>query len=309
MNDKLRGIANRCLALAAAWALCAGLAAAPPSAVAQPAPAVPPRGAAAPPPAAAQVAPAAAPRTATAPDLYRIGAGDTVRITVYQSPDLTLETRVTEAGVISYPLIGAIRLGGLTVNEAEAALAAALKKGEFIKNPQITVMVTQVRANQVNVLGQVGKPGRVPLDVAGMRLTDVIALAGGVATSAGSDTVIVTGMRNGQAFRLEVDLPRVFAPGGRENDIVIQPGDAIWVDRYPVVYLYGEVQRPGQLRLERGMTVMQALASAGGLTQRGTQRGLRVSRRGQNGQVQALELSLDDALQPGDVVFVRESLF
>ncbi|HJV70892.1 polysaccharide export protein EpsE [Ideonella sp.] len=288
MNDRMLGwVMGSRLALAAgAWVLAAGLAAAPV-------------------PASAQAAQAAA----TNPDLYRIGAGDTVRITVYQSPDLTLEAKVTEAGVISYPLIGAIRLGGLTVSGAEAALAAALKKGDFIKNPQVTVMVTQVRANQVNVLGQVGRPGRVPLDVAGMRLTDVIALAGGIAASAGSDTVVVTGTRNGQAFRLEVDLPRVFAPGGRDNDIVIQPGDAIWVDRYPVVYLYGEVQRPGQLRLERGMTVMQALASAGGLTQRGTQRGLRVSRRAANGQVQSLELSMDDALQPGDVVFVRESLF
>jgi len=258
-------------------------------------------------PLAATAQPAA--ESKTEQDQYRIGAGDTVRITVYQSPDLSLETRLTEAGVISYPLIGAIRLGGLTINEAEAALANALKKGDFIKNPQITVMVTQVRANQVNVLGQVGRPGRIPLDVAGMRLTDVIALAGGVATSAGSDTVVVTGVRNGQPFRREVDLPRVFAPNGRNEDIVIQPGDAIWVDRYPVIYLYGEVQRPGQLRLERGMTVMQALASAGGLTQRGTQRGLRVSRRGATGQVQSLELTLDDALQTGDVVFVRESLF
>jgi polysaccharide biosynthesis/export protein len=267
------------------------------------------------PPAAAQAGarpaapPAAPPPAATDGDLYRIGPGDTVRITVYQSPDLSLETRITEAGVISYPLIGAIRLGGRTVSEAEAALAGALKKGDFIKNPQVTVMVTQVRANQVNVLGQVGKPGRIPLDLAGMRLTDVLALAGGVAANAGSDTVVVTGVRNGQPFRAEVDLPRVFAPGGRDNDIVIHPGDAIWVDRYPVVYLYGEVQRPGQLRLERGMTVMQALASAGGLTQRGTQRGLRVSRRAGNGQVQQLEPTLDDALQSGDVVFVRESLF
>lgn len=246
---------------------------------------------------------------AVAPDLYRIGPGDTVRITVYQSPDLSMETRVTEAGVISYPLIGVLRLGGLTVGEAETALANALKKGDFIKNPQVSVMVTQVRANQVNVLGQVGKPGRVALDVAGMRLTDVIALAGGVAANAGSDTVVVTGMRNGQPFRREIDLPKVFAPSGRGEDIVIQPGDAIWVDRYPTIYLYGEVQRPGQFRLERGMTVMQALASAGGLTQRGTQRGLRVSRRAANGQVQSLEPTLEDTLQPGDVVFVRESLF
>lgn len=256
----------------------------------------------------AHAQPAAAPAAGEAA-LYRIGPGDTVRIAVYQSPDLSLETRVSESGLISYPLIGSVRLGGLTVSQAEAALADALRKGDFIKNPQVTVMVTQVRANQVNVLGQVGKPGRVPLDVAGMRLTDVLALAGGVTTTAGADTVVVTGQRNGQPFRKEVDLPRMFAPGGRGDDIEIQPGDAIWVDRYPVVYLYGEVQRPGQLRLERGMTVMQALATAGGLTQRGTQRGLRVSRRAANGQVQQLELSLDDTLLPGDVVFVRESLF
>ncbi len=285
MNTRVRSNAVRGLALAA-WVMAAGL------------PALP---------AAAQ--PASPAQAAGDAEVYRIGAGDTVRITVYQSPDLSLETKVTESGLISYPLIGAIRLGGLTVSQAESALADALKKGDFIKNPQVTVMVTQVRANQVNVLGQVGRPGRIPLDVAGMRLTDVIALAGGIAASAGSDTVVVTGLRNGQPFRREVDLPRVFAPGGRDNDIVIQPGDAIWVDRFPVVYLYGEVQRPGQLRLERGMTVMQALATAGGLTQRGTQRGLRVSRRAPNGQVQSLELSLDDALQPGDVVFVRESLF
>jgi polysaccharide export outer membrane protein len=142
-----------------------------------------------------------------------------------------------------------------------------------------------------------------------MRLTDVIALAGGITSAVGSDTVIVTGVRDGQPFRREVDLPRVFAPAGRSEDIVIHPGDAIWVDRFPVVYMYGEVQKPGQVRLERGMTVMQALATAGGLTQRGTQRGLRVSRRAANGQVQTLEPSLDDALQSGDVVFVRESLF
>jgi polysaccharide export outer membrane protein len=261
-------------------------------------------------PASAQVVAAAADAAAKPePDLYRIGPGDTVRIAVYQSPDLTLETRVSETGIISYPLIGAIRLSGLTVNEAEAALANALKKGDFIKNPQVSVMVTQVRANQVNVLGQVGKPGRIPLDLAGMHLTDVLALAGGITAAAGSDTVVVTGVRNGQPFRREVDLPRVFAPNGRGEDIVILPGDAIWVDRYPTIYMYGEVQRPGQLRLERGMTVMQALATAGGLTQRGTQRGLRVSRRAPNGQVQSLEPSLDDTLQSGDVVFVRESLF
>jgi len=119
--------------------------------------------------ATAASAPVAAPTVAT-PDQYRIGAGDTLHITVYQSPDLSLDARVNEAGVISYPLLGRVVLGGLTVNAAEAHLAQALKKGEIVKDPQVIIVVTNVRANQVNVLGQVGRPGRLPLDLAGMHL-------------------------------------------------------------------------------------------------------------------------------------------
>ncbi len=81
------------------------------------------------------------------------------------------------------------------------------------------------------------------------------------------------------------------------------------VDRQPQVYIYGEVQRPGVLRLERGMTVMQALASGGGLTQRGTHKGLRVHRKTADGRIAVIEPTLDDSVQDGDVVFVRESLF
>ena len=86
-------------------------------------------------------------------------------------------------------------------------------------------------------------------------------------------------------------------------------GDAVWVDRAPTVYIYGEVQRPGALRLERGMTLMQALAAGGGLTQRGTERGIRVHRRGADGQVQVLQLGMDQPVQAGDVVYVREFIY
>ena len=247
---------------------------------------------------------------AAAVDQYRIGAGDSVKITVYQSPDLSLETKVTEAGTISYPLLGGIKLGGMTVNQAEQALANALKKGEFVKNPQVIIVVTQVRANQVNVLGQVNNPGRYPLDVAGMRLTEVLALAGGTAAATGSEFVVLVGTREGKAVRREVFLPSVFAEGGRaQNDMVIMPGDVIWVDRGPQIYLYGEVQRPGQVRLERGMTVMQALAVAGGLTQRGTLRGLRISRRDAGNRLTTVEPAMEDLLKDGDVIYIRESLF
>ena len=239
---------------------------------------------------------------------YRIGSGDVLRISVYQNPDMTLETRVTEAGIVSFPLIGAIRIGGLTVTATERLIADGLRSGNFVKQPQVTVVVLQVRGNQASVLGQVNRPGRYPIEVADMRLTDLLAMAGGAAVN-GSDVVVVTGVREGRPFRREVDLPSVFAPGGKEKDLLIVNGDSIWVDRQPMVYIYGEVQRPGPMRLERGMTLMQSLATGGGLTQRGTEKGIRVHRKAADGQLQVITPAMDDKVLDGDVVYVRESLF
>ena len=239
---------------------------------------------------------------------YRLGAGDVVRITVYQNPDLTLETRVTEAGVVSYPLLGNIRLGGLSVTAAEKLIVDGLRNGNFVKQPQVNIVVAQVRGNQANVLGQVNRPGRYPIETADMRLTDLLAAAGGTAVG-GGDVVVVTGTRGGQRFRIEVDLPSLFAAGAKDNDPQIQNGDIVWVERQPLVYIYGEAQRPGSMRLERGMTLMQALSTGGGLTQRGTERGIRVHRKTSDGRMSVITPAMDDKLQDGDVVYVRESLF
>lgn len=257
-------------------------------------------------PASAQTSAAAPATTATAE--YRLGSGDVLRISVYQNPDLTLETRVSEAGVLSFPLLGTIKIGGLSVTQAEKLIADGLKSGNFVKQPQVTIVVLQVKGNQASVLGQVNRPGRFPIEVADMRLTDLLANAGGVAAS-GAEIVILSGTRNGQAFRTEIDLPALFAPGGRSQDILVQNGDVLWVDRAPMVYIYGEVQRPGAMRLERGMTLMQSLATGGGLTQRGTEKGIRVHRKGADGKVQILQAAMDESLKDGDVVYVRESLF
>ena len=263
--------------------------------------------AAANPPAAPVPAPVA--QAAAAPD-YRIGAGDALHILVCQNPDLTLDARVSDSGMISYPLLGGVKVGGLTVSETEGFIANGLRKGDFVKSPQVTVVLMQVRGSQVSVLGQVNRPGRYPLEVAQMRLSDVLALAGGITTASGSDVVTVVGTRDGKPMRQDVDLPRVFGGGDRQSDLVLQNNDVVYVDRAPLVYIYGEVQRPGSLRIERGMTVMQALASGGGLTQRGTEKGIRVHRHDDaSGKVQVLQPSMDDPVRDGDVIYVRESLF
>jgi polysaccharide export outer membrane protein len=241
-----------------------------------------------------------------APD-YAIGAGDIVRIGVFQNPELSLETRVSESGSIGYPLLGQLRLGGLTAAQAESAIADGLRRGQFIRDPQVTVVVSQVRGNQVSVLGLVNRPGRYPIETNGMRLSDMLAQAGGVAAG-GSDSAVLSGIRGGKRFRVEIDVPALFARQ-EGDDPTVQSGDVIFVDRMPTIYIYGEVQRPGAMRLEREMNVMQALAAGGGLTARGTQRGLRVHRRGDQGAAIVVEPKMDDRLQDGDVIHVRESLF
>lgn len=255
-------------------------------------------------------APAIAPGVApdTRPREYVIGAGDVLRVAVYQNPDLAIETRVSDTGQISFPLLGQVTVGGLTVPQIEKALADGLRTGNFVKQPQVTVLVTQVRGNQASALGMVNRPGRFPIDVSGMRLSELLAQAGGIAPG-GSDVVILTGIRNGQPYRLQVDIAALFASGAQSQDPVVLNGDTLYVERMPTVYIYGEVQRPGAIRLEINMTLMQALASGGGLTQRGTTRGLRVHRRNGEGRVEELQPGMNDTLQNGDVIYIRESLF
>ena len=241
---------------------------------------------------------------------YVLGAGDQIRISVYQNQDLLLETRVTEGGTISFPLLGTVKLGGLSVSDAEKKIATGLRDGNFLKQPQVSILVIAIKANQVSVLGQVNRPGRYPLESGSSKLSELLAQAGGIVAGSGTDIVVVSGLRDGKPFRKDVDFPKVFASTGTVEDLYLQNGDAIWVDRATMVYIYGEVQRPGPQALIRDYTVLQALATGGGLTQRGTERGIRVHRRDEKtGEVHIIQPGMNDKLQNGDVIYVKESLF
>jgi polysaccharide biosynthesis/export protein len=260
---------------------------------------------------AAQQPPPETLRGPTAPDRsrdYVVGAGDVLRISVYQNPDLSVESRVAESGVISYPLLGQVSVGGLSVGQVEAAIADGLKKGNFIKQPMVSVLVSQVRGNQASVLGMAGRPGRYPIEVKGMRLSELLAVAGGVA-SGGSELVTLSGIREGKPFRQKVDVSQLFGGNGQAEDPIVLNGDTLYIDRLPTVYIYGEVQRPGPISLIPDMTLMQALASGGGLTQRGTERGMKIHRRNGSGKVEVIEPRMTEMLRAGDVIYVRESLF
>lgn len=239
---------------------------------------------------------------------YRIGAGDILHITVFKNPDLALDARVSETGSISFPLIGSVQLSELTLPAAEKKIAELLKEGGFVVNPQVNILITTAFGNQVSVLGAVNKAGRYALDAAGGHLSGMLATAGGI-MPAGSDTVIVTGTRNGKPFRREIDMVKAQLDGNTADDILLAGGDTVFVNLQPMFYIYGQVQKPGQYRLERNMTVMQALAVGGGVTTKGTRRGIVLHRRDAHGKVQEIDVSLDDDVKDADVIYVKESLF
>src|SRR6266850_5053894 len=237
-----------------------------------------------------------------------LGEGDSIRITVFQNPDLTTETRISERGTITFPLVGEISLAGLTPVDAEARIADKLIKGKFVLKPQVSLNVIRVRSRQVSVLGQVARPGRYPLADPSSSLTDILELAGGIGPT-GDDNVTVTMKRGGKIVKIEVDVPTMCRAGDFSRNIRLENGDVIFVQRAPVFYIYGEVQRAGSYRLEQAMTVMQALSVGGGVTPRGTDRGLKIRRRAPDGTFQAVDARLTDLVQPNDVIYVRESLF
>jgi polysaccharide biosynthesis/export protein len=239
---------------------------------------------------------------------YKLGVGDAIRITVFQNPDMELETRVSEDGNINYPLIGAVQVAGLSSSAAEQLIAERLMSGGFVKRPQVNINVLDARSTQVSVMGMVNKPGRYALESNAMPVTAVITLAGGTMPEA-SDIVIVTGKREGKSFRQEVDLPAMYLNEASDVNILVQAGDEVYVQRAPVFYIYGEAQKPGSYRLERNMSVIQALAQGGGPTIRGTERNIKLMRRNGDGVTEEIKPKLTDLVRADDVIFVRESLF
>lgn len=235
-----------------------------------------------------------------------LGTGDVLHITVYGNPDMTTDARITASGTISFPLVGEVKIAGLSAPMAEHKIASLLEDGKFIRRPLVNITVTQFVSQQVSVLGEVQKPGRYPLDHP-TTLTDLLASAGGIGPN-GSDQITVISLRNGKSSRFEYDLRNMLRKSGGP-DVMVSSGDIIYVPHAPVFYIYGEVQHPGIFRLERDMIVAQALATGGGLTPRGTERGLRIKRRNAKGVLETISADATTPLLADDVLEVQESLF
>jgi polysaccharide export outer membrane protein len=239
---------------------------------------------------------------------YKLGAGDTVRVAVYNNPDLATEARIGDDGAIPFPLIGRVEIGGLTKAAAEQRLSQLLTERGFLREAAINITVTEYRSQQVSVLGAVTRPGKYPISSA-TTVLDILAEAGGIAANGSSSIRLVQRDAAGKAVQREIDVKRLVGSTGDSVDLAVRHGDVIFVAQQPVFYIYGEVQKPGAYPLHESMTVRQAIAMGGGLTIRGTERGLRVSRRNDAGVVEVYRAKLSDRLIADDVVQVKESLF
>jgi polysaccharide export outer membrane protein len=237
-----------------------------------------------------------------------LGPGDVVKASVYGNPDLSIETRISDAGRMTFPLVGEVDVNGLTVQQAEKKIAGMLQSGGYVKKAQVNLIVSQVASAQVSVLGMVNRPGRYPLEGGKRGVMDMLAQAGGFNTD-GGDTVSLVRTRNGTTTKTVVDVIDIVRNGGTDKDLELAPGDVIYAERSPRFYIYGEVQRPGAFRLERQMTVAQALAVGGGLTPRGTERGISVKRRNGDGSLHVVNVKNDDLVQVDDVILIKESWF
>jgi polysaccharide biosynthesis/export protein len=252
----------------------------------------------------ATLAPACA--YAAAPDA--LGPGDTIRVTVFQNPDLTTEAAISADGMVAFPLLGEVKVAERTPIEAGKLIAERLRQRKLVLDPQVSVALIELRSRQVAVLGAVAKPGHYPLEGAHTRVTDLLALAGGIAET-GDDTVVVVTTRNGAQERIEIDVPAMYERGDLTANIELTPGDTLFVASAPVFYVYGAVQRPGAYPLEPGTSVLRALALGGGLTDRGTERGLTIHRQGADGAAVELDAKLSDGVQANDVIRVKSSVF
>lgn len=235
---------------------------------------------------------------------YVLGPGDLVQVTVYQNDDLNTRSRVSDAGTINFPLLGSVRIGGLTEQRAEQTLSELLKKRNIVQSPQVTLLIEEYKSRQVAILGKVNKPGRYAIEK-NSSVLDVIAEAGGI-TEQGSEKILLN--RKGKSRVIDISALLVGTEGG-DVDLAVRNGDVIYVPRMEVIYVFGEVQRPGEYPLRGRLSVMQALSIAGGLNDKGTQRGLVVRRRDAGNKNFSMNVKPTDVLEPNDVLVVKEGLF
>ncbi len=245
------------------------------------------------------------------PIAVKLGPGDLIEVSVYNVPELASKVRISNAGDIYLPLIDYVHVDGLTQEEAQTLIEKRLSDGGFVRNPHVTIFVDDATSQGVTILGEVGKPGIYP-NIGDHKLYEVISQAGGFSPAASRKIAI---LRRNKADPIRINLPRDLADDLSGN-VDIEPGDTITIPRAPIIYVVGDVGRPSGLLVDNGhLTVLQALALAGGTKNTAKLSGARIIRKGPAGMIETkveikkmLEAKAPDvSLQADDILFVPVS--
>jgi len=235
-----------------------------------------------------------------------LAPGDSVTMTVFGRPELTLTGYVSDSGMIDVPLAGSIPVAGLSPTQAAERVATAYREGEYLIDPQVNIVLAAMRSQQISVVGEVSRPGRFPMDTR-TTILDALAQAGGISPLGAERAFILRRSMDG-VERFEVDLQDLLSAGSGQV-VQIRAGDTIVVPKAPLFYIYGEVARPGAFPLRSKITVIEAISIAGGLTPRGSSRRIEIKRRLKDGKSLRSDAEIDDEVMAEDVINVKERLF
>jgi polysaccharide export outer membrane protein len=242
--------------------------------------------------------------------LLQLGPGDQVKMDVFGRPEMDTTTYVGDDGSIRVPLAGKVMIGGLSPSEAGQKVEAALKHGQYLVDPHVTFTVVQSRSQRVSVLGEVRAPGRYPIE-SNTTVLDLLAQAGG-ATEKGADIIyILRADQSGKLQRYAVNLTGTVDSQDSAPAVLqtLRGGDSIFVPVAEQFYIAGEVRTPAMYRLESGMTLVQAIARAGGITERGSASRVQIKRRGPKGDYIVISGKANEKIQADDVITVKERIF
>lgn len=239
-----------------------------------------------------------------------LGPGDTVVVTVFGQSDLTARVTITADGTITLPLLGEAVVAGFSPAQLARMVAEALQKQGYVLDPQVNVEVVDVRSQVVSLLGEVQRPGRYAL-AGELTLLQLLAQAGGLQDDAGDVAVVLRhNPAGGPTYRFEVPISPRQQPWQQAYDMPLQAGDVVQIAQQAQFFVYGEVNNAGAYFMQPGLDVMRALALAGGLTPRASERRVEIRRRdATTGRTVTLRADLDTEIQPGDVVYVKERIF
>ncbi len=238
---------------------------------------------------------------------YRLVPSDLIDIRVVGVPDLDAQVRVGEDGQIAYPYVGRITVSGLTMTELEAQIEAALRDGGIIRNPDVIASVSGF-GTVVSVLGAVRAPGSFGLDRR-TTVTQLLARAGGLAPEASGAATLRRVRLDGSLDVIPIDLDALLNRNDESQNIVIENNDELYVPEAPNYYLYGNVNAPGAYIMRRPMTVQEALANGGGISQLGSERRITIRRTAGNGVVEEVDAEMADMILPFDIIDVGERIF